>query len=196
LPVVSRFISERREKNANSWHAYLYRTIKDLIARHQKTELEFSLIWDAVTCGLSGDFKNESHQTFESEEFGTITRKAVSETLMQIFGAKQSSNRRESRKLIFDKTKLNQQSKYYDVDIQVRVVTDVTCVTDIGIGQYLNGCPNAAETVITTAAIADSATTIAESSMGSDDSSKQESPDPTVNLSRPSHLSQEEVFGQ
>lgn len=129
LSVISKYLSERREKNANSWYAYLYRTIKELVVRHEKTELEFSQIWQAVTDGIAGTFKTESLQTYESEEFGSISRKGVSETLMQVFGAKQSLNRRESRKLIFDKSKLDQQSKYYDIEIQVKVVTDVTDVT-------------------------------------------------------------------
>jgi hypothetical protein len=30
-PVISKYISQRRESNANSLHAFLYRTVKELI---------------------------------------------------------------------------------------------------------------------------------------------------------------------
>ena len=45
LPIISKYVRQKRENNANSLSAFLYRTIKDLINAQNTTELESGLIW-------------------------------------------------------------------------------------------------------------------------------------------------------
>jgi hypothetical protein len=53
-PVISKYISQRRESNANSLHAFLYRTIKELIEEQNTYELESGIIWNTVKETLQG----------------------------------------------------------------------------------------------------------------------------------------------
>jgi hypothetical protein len=139
LPVISEYVSQKRESNANTLHAYLYRLIKDLIKAEDKTELEISLIWNTIINTLSGSSNPNKPQSYESTEYDTISKKRIIETLIQVFGARPSRDRK-SRKLIFDQIKLQRLSKIYDLEIDVKVgtsiMTDVTDVTDVGLDKH------------------------------------------------------------
>jgi hypothetical protein len=140
LPVISKYVGQKRENNANTLYAFLYRTITDLIRAKYSAELESSLIWDTIIDLLPGEPISNKKLSYESSEFGTISQKGIIEILMQVFGASPSQNRREKRKLVFNMAKLERLGKVYDLSIEVRVgqsVTDVTHVTDIGLDKHL-----------------------------------------------------------
>ena len=48
LPVISEYINQKREANANSLHAYVYNRVVDLIKNEGKYELESIRIWEHV----------------------------------------------------------------------------------------------------------------------------------------------------
>jgi hypothetical protein len=149
LPVISKYVSQKRENNANTLYAFLYRTITDLIKAKDTTELESSLIWDTVIDLLPGELISNKKLSYESSEFGTISQKIIIEILMQVFGASPSHNRREKRKLVFNIDKLERLGKVYDLSIEVKVgqsVTDVTDVTDIGLDRHLREQSSGIET--------------------------------------------------
>lgn len=54
LPVVSKYVNQKRESKANTLHAFLYRLVTDLIKARNKLELESSLIWNTVRETLQG----------------------------------------------------------------------------------------------------------------------------------------------
>jgi hypothetical protein len=111
----------------------------DLIKAQKSIELESNLIWETIKDGLPGEAISNRKLSYDSADFGTISQKGVIETLIQVFGARQSPNRREKRKLIFDIDKLNRLGRIYNLSIEVKVgtgVTDVTHVTDIGLDRY------------------------------------------------------------
>ena len=143
LPIISKYISYRRENNANSLYAFLYKVIKDLIKAQDTTEIESSLIWNIITDLLPGDYLLNKKLSYESAEFGTISQKGIVETMVQIFGAKHSKDRRDKRKLIFDLAKLDRMGRIYELSLDVKVstttsaVTDVTDVTHIGLDKHL-----------------------------------------------------------
>jgi hypothetical protein len=142
LPVISKYVSQKRESNANTLHAFLYKLITDLIKTQKTIELESVLIWNTITDILPGDSIPNKKLSFDSSEFGVISQKGVIESLIQLFGAKPSQNRRERRKLLFDLTKLKRLSRIYELAIEVKVgtssVTDVTDVTDVGLDKHFN----------------------------------------------------------
>jgi hypothetical protein len=141
LPVISKYVSQKRENNANTLYAFLYRTITDLIKAKDTAELESGLIWDTVIELLPGELISNKKLSYESPEFGTISQKGIIEILMQVFGASPSHNRREKRKLVFDMSKLERLGKVYDLSIEVKVgksVAGVTDVTDIGLDRHLS----------------------------------------------------------
>jgi hypothetical protein len=59
--------------------------------------------------------------SFESADFGTISQKGVTQTLIDVLGAKKPNRHGESRMLLFDKSKFDRQRKLYNLDeIKIR----------------------------------------------------------------------------
>ena len=144
LPIVSKYVSQKREGNINTLYAFLYRTITDLIKAQDTTELESSLIWNYIMEVLPGEEIPHKKLSYESSEFGTISQKGIIEIFMQVFGAQRSLNRREKRKLLFDMDKLQRLGKVYNLSMEIKVgpsMTDVTDVTDIGLDKHLKDYP-------------------------------------------------------
>ena len=140
LPAISQCVSQKRIKNANTLHAFLYKLVRDLITKQNTTELESTLIWKTICDLLPGNLIPNKPMSYKSTEFGTISQKGIIETLIQIFGAKPSHNRREKRRLIFDMDKLQRLGRIYDLSIDIRVgasVTDETDVTHIGLDRHI-----------------------------------------------------------
>jgi hypothetical protein len=120
LPVISRYVSQKRENNANTLHAFLYRLITELIKQENSTELASGLIWDTIsTKALEGDLIKP--QTFQSVEFGQLSQKEITQTLKDLFGATKSRHHGDANKLVFDKGKLERLGKIYELSIEVKV---------------------------------------------------------------------------
>jgi hypothetical protein len=76
LPIISKYVRQKRESNANSLHTFLYRTIRDLIqAQNNTTKLESGLIWNTITESLQGNAIQNKPQSYESVEFGITDSK-------------------------------------------------------------------------------------------------------------------------
>ena len=140
LPVISKYISQRRENNANTLNAFLYDHVKGLIKAQNTYELESSLIWNTIKSTLQGKDIASKPQSYDTVEFGTISQKGITETLVQVFGAK-PTKRHSGRTLIFDQNKLQRLSRIYDLSIDVKVgplgVADVAHVAHVGLDKHL-----------------------------------------------------------
>lgn len=143
LPVISKYISQRRENNANTLNAFLYDHVKCLIKAHDTYELESNLVWNTVKSTLQGKDIPSKPQSYDTVEFGTLSQKGITETLVQVFGAK-PTKRHSGRTLIFDKNKLQRLSRIYDLSIDVKVglppsagVADVADVAHVGLDKHL-----------------------------------------------------------
>ncbi len=121
LPVISKYVSQKRENNANTLHAFLYRLIKELIKQEDTPEIASSLIWDTITKekALEGDLIKP--QTFQSVEFGQLSQKEITQILKDVFGATKSKRHGDANKLVFDKGKLERLGKIYELSIEVKV---------------------------------------------------------------------------
>jgi len=121
LPVISNYVSQKREYNANTLHAFLYRLIKELIKQEDTPEIASSLIWDTITKekALEGDLIKP--QTFQSVEFGQLSQKEITQILKDVFGATKSKRHGDTNKLVFDKGKLERLGKIYELSIEVKV---------------------------------------------------------------------------
>jgi hypothetical protein len=120
LPVISKYVSQRREKNANSLNAFLYRTIKDLIEAQNAYELESSFIWNMVK-ELLGDVITGKPQSYESVDFGVLSQKEIIQTLKEVFWATPPKHTGKKRTLIFDKSKLDKLDKIHGLSIDIRI---------------------------------------------------------------------------
>jgi hypothetical protein len=142
LPVISKYVNQKREANSNTFYAFLHKTVKQLIESQDSSELSSTDIWQSIASPdlLPGDYIPGKKLSYDSVEFGVISQKEIVEILVQVFGAKQSRTK-QKRSLIFDIQKLERVGKIYDLDINVEVstgMTDVTHVTDLGLDKFVN----------------------------------------------------------
>ena len=86
LPVISNYVSQKRESNAASLQARIYQLIKRMIKEENSAELESAKIWNNVIDDLNGEvIKN---QTIQTPEFGQISQKDIIHMLKDMFKAK------------------------------------------------------------------------------------------------------------
>jgi hypothetical protein len=123
LPIISKYVSQKRERNADSFHAYLFKTITDLINVQQTHQLESRLIWTTITDSLPGDPIPSRPQSYQSSDYGEISQREVVQVLKDVFGATASRDCK-SRKLVFDADKLNHLGNIYKLDIDIQVLED------------------------------------------------------------------------
>jgi hypothetical protein len=138
--VISNYISQRRQSNANSLHAFLYRTIKELVQKQNSYELESGLIWNTIKETLQGSDIPNKPLSYDSPEFGVMSQKEIIQTLTEVFGAERSRDK-SSRKLVFDPSKLERLAKIYDLDVEVKLVTHMTHMTHVGLDKHLQEQP-------------------------------------------------------
>jgi hypothetical protein len=150
LPVISKYVSQKRESNANTLHAFLYRTVKELTEAQNTYELESSLIWNTITDLLHGSDIPNKPLSFESSEFGIISQREIVQTLRDVFGAERSRDEKKKRSLIFDKSKLEKLSKIYELSIEIKVekVTHGPLGPLVGLDRHLSGPSDDKETAI------------------------------------------------
>ena len=144
LPIISKYVSQNRELNANTLHAFLYKTIKELIHIENNAELESNQIWDRIKANLQGDEIPNRPRSFQSVEFGEISQKGIVQILKDVFGATKSKRHGEGRKLVFDLKKLERLGKIYDLSIDIQVDeekngTHGTYGTFIGLDRHIGG---------------------------------------------------------
>jgi hypothetical protein len=106
-------------------------------------ELESSLIWNTLTDVLPGEFSPNRKLSYDSSDFGTISRKEITQILKEVFGAKPSKRHGNGSKLIFDKEMLERTGKVYDLSLEVRVIATNNNVedgydgVDVGLDKHL-----------------------------------------------------------
>jgi hypothetical protein len=151
LPVVSNYVAQKREANYSTLHAFLYRTVKDLISDRQTTQLESGFIWDYIRANLQGADVPGKALSYDTSEFGTITQKEITQTFEHILGAKTKKSH-GIRKLEFDVSKLRRLGNVYDLAIEVKVMkngdgrgSDSTDWTDVGLGRHTAASTNESE---------------------------------------------------
>ncbi|MFZ0345399.1 MAG: hypothetical protein WAL24_09595 [Nitrososphaeraceae archaeon] len=139
LLIVSHFVNQRRENNANSFHTFLYGIIRDSIKEKDSYQVASNYIWEKVKSALSGEEIPKKPLSYDSSDFGVISQKEVVETLVQVFNAKRPKHHGSERELIFDKEKFARLARKYDVSTEVKVTdgTDGTDGTDVGLDAHL-----------------------------------------------------------
>lgn len=166
LPVISKYVSQKREANANTLYAFLYRVIKHLMDT-KGLEIPSKTIWEKITTpyliesdsdgkpqldkngqivmsenpyGLAGEFIPNKKLSYDTEEFGVISQKQISEICKDVFGATKSKRHGTSNKLVFDPKKIERLGKVYDIDLEVKVKEngeDGDDGIDVGLDRHL-----------------------------------------------------------
>jgi hypothetical protein len=82
LAVISKYVGQKREANANTLYAFLYRVIKSLILKEDNYEIDSKVIWETITDPeiLPGVFIPNKPLSYDTIEFGPISQKRMIET--------------------------------------------------------------------------------------------------------------------
>jgi hypothetical protein len=119
LPVISNYVSQKRESNADSLHSRIYQLIKRMIKDENSAEIESAKIWDSVINELNGEVIKA--QTIQTSDFGPISQKQIIQILKDVFKAKPPRRHGNARSLVFDPIILDKLSRVYDLDVDVKV---------------------------------------------------------------------------
>jgi hypothetical protein len=149
LPVISNYVSQKRESNADTLTARIYQLIKTMIQEINSAELESSKIWEKVKKEFNGE--DIKAQTIQTPDFGPISQKEIIKILKDVFKAKPSKRHDKPRSWVLDNDVIKKLGNVYDLDIEVKVETtnknkensDASDASDastnsIGMEKYLN----------------------------------------------------------
>jgi hypothetical protein len=143
LPVITNYITQKREANDASFNAFLYTTAVNMIAEQKTTTIPSRDFWNRIVLDLEATEIPGKKQSCDSTEFGIISQKEIIQTLEHVFGVKKKKTN-TVRHLIFNVAKLQQLGKVYDVSVKVEVVKEdkemkevahVAHMAHIGIGE-------------------------------------------------------------
>jgi hypothetical protein len=123
LPVISNYVTQKREANDATFNAFLYRAIVDIIAAQKTSTLPSRLIWNYITSNLESKEIPGRNLSCETTEFGILSQKEITQTLEHVFGAK-SKKIGGFKHLIFNVSELQRLGKVYDLSIQVQVIEE------------------------------------------------------------------------
>jgi hypothetical protein len=120
---INKYLSEYRQRRSNTFHAFLYRVVRELIKREKTFELKSTLIWTKLKDELHGTKIPNKSMSFECEDFGTVTQGSVTKALREVFGANLKRYGKAGRCLKFYSKNLDRLSKVYDVPTEIKVTS-------------------------------------------------------------------------
>jgi hypothetical protein len=101
LNVISHFVNERRNANADTLVSMLYTIVCDQVAQFG-TIIESHKIWEAVKESTKGSDIPYKPRSCETAEFGTISEKGIIEAIKDNFKAKPPKHHSDKRQLEFN----------------------------------------------------------------------------------------------
>jgi hypothetical protein len=107
LKVVSEYISKKRAASVDSLHAYLYRTMKEMMVSQDTMEFESSSICNKIKDDLQGSEVKGKPMSYDTEDFGILSQKKIIGILKDVFGAEPPRHTGTTKKLIFNKGKFD-----------------------------------------------------------------------------------------
>ncbi|MGA9844422.1 MAG: hypothetical protein WBQ25_19150, partial [Nitrososphaeraceae archaeon] len=124
LPIVSIFVGEKRQARSHTLTAFLCSLISELVGQSENGQiLDSSTIWErfmnSLPCG-----EMVGRYTYNSEEFGEVSQKALTTMLIDQFDAKRPKHTGNKKQLVFDIDKLNRMRSKYNLDPDVKVIDE------------------------------------------------------------------------
>ena len=117
--ALSKFLSEKNSKKLNSLDSYLFSVISDL-AKGDNTEISNEKLWNMV-CSLPGNDIPNKPQSYQTDEFGRISKTMVTRISEDKFGA-QKVHDGEKRALIFNKATLQKLEANYSLVKEIEIL--------------------------------------------------------------------------
>jgi hypothetical protein len=120
---INKYLSEYRQRRSNTFHAFLYKVVRELIKIEKTFELKSTLIWTRLKDELHGREIPNKPMSFECEDFGTVTQGSVTKTLREVFGANLKRYGKAGRCLKFYSKNLNKLAKVYEAPTEIKVTS-------------------------------------------------------------------------
>jgi hypothetical protein len=115
--AISHCIFERRMRQLDTLHAYIYGLIKRLIRQNNSFELKSSDIWQQLKDELVGNPIPAKPLSYDTERYGIISQTLVTKISTEVFGAKKSLRHGHANRLLFDKEKFERAGMTYEMNI-------------------------------------------------------------------------------
>jgi hypothetical protein len=127
LPVLSDFLSEKREKKALSLEAKLYNVVKRLVLQHGHV-LDNETIFEECKVALDLQPIQGTDYSFYSNVLeDVVSLKQMSRVLLDKFGAK--AKKGNARSKVFDPEKLQSIASTYDIPEKIEIIDEDTSPT-------------------------------------------------------------------
>ncbi|MGI0013251.1 MAG: hypothetical protein ACREBU_07400, partial [Nitrososphaera sp.] len=115
------YIDQKRDRKGNTLEAKLFKIVKRL-ALEKHYLLTNSQIWDSVKAEFPGNDIDKKPLSYESEEFGVISKRQITGILTDRFGATKKKN--DDRGFIFVPEQLEKLERVYDVSDQIEIISE------------------------------------------------------------------------
>lgn len=100
LDSLSKFIADKRNRKLNSLDSFIYSIVKDLAKENNGYRLTNEDIWE-IACTLPGNAIPSKPHSYQTNEFGTVSKTLISRICEDKFGAKREHDGKH-RILAFD----------------------------------------------------------------------------------------------
>jgi hypothetical protein len=122
--AISHYILERRGRQMDTLHAYLYGLIERLITENKSLQLKSSIIWNRLKSELDGrDIPSQPH-SYSTDRYGVISQKKVTKILRENFGADKPGHHGDANELVFNSEILERLKMTYEVSIDSAIGID------------------------------------------------------------------------
>ena len=121
LPVISNFVTQKRQAKVDSYHSFLFQLIKKMIIEHNSAILQSNDIWETFKEEVDWKPIPNKPQTIDTVEFGKSHRKNSIKSCRMYLEPKPPKRHGKARSLAFDTYILDKMSRVYDVDVDIQV---------------------------------------------------------------------------
>jgi hypothetical protein len=123
---LSKFLAENKNKKLDSFDAYLYSIVSDLI-KEEKTVVSNDILWSIIRSLPGSDVPNRP-LSYNTEDFGIISMARVTQICKDKFGAERRHDGQQ-RSLVFDKTTIQKLKTNYSPIEEIKIKDNSTTNT-------------------------------------------------------------------
>ena len=126
ITSLSKFLAEKKNKKLDSFDAYLYSVVSDLV-KEENTVVSNEVLWNTV-CSLPGTEIPNRPLSYNTEDFGIVSRARVTRTCEDKFGAVKGHDG-QKRSLVFNKTNIQKLKANYSPVEKIKIIDNSTTNT-------------------------------------------------------------------
>jgi hypothetical protein len=133
---LSKFLAEKNNKKLDSFDAYLYSVVSDLV-KEEKTIVPNEVLWSTIRSLPGSDVPNKP-LSYNTEDFGIISMARVTKTCEDKFGSIKGHDG-QKRSLIFNKNTIQKLKTNYSPTEEIKVLDNSTTNTSNTFNTFWKG---------------------------------------------------------